>query len=87
MLNVRFDDYCRDRVALFVAPWSPGGSTVGYVGADGQLYGCRDVSQSPNHDSIVRAWTDEAARNGLPVLHFNLPRKIDPNEPAAALAR
>lgn len=54
-------------VALMLLPWIGGGTTVVKRDADGKLYGCRDVSLGPHHDSIVAAWADEARGKGVDV--------------------
>lgn len=33
-------------------------TTIAYRGADGLLYGCRDISHGENHDALLAAWTD-----------------------------
>lgn len=52
----------------------PAGSAVGWIDQAGNLYGCRDVSPGPNHDSIVRAWIHDARRNRcLPAVRLGRP--------------
>lgn len=76
--RILWNGYSRHPVALLLLPWHEagcsrdstlfnGGTTIIRRDADGKLYGCRDVGFGPHHDRIVKAWTDEATGNGLPV--------------------
>ena len=40
-------------------------TTIAHRGADGQLYGCRDVTHGEKHDAIVQAWMSEACDQGI----------------------
>lgn len=73
---IRFDRSPRQPVALFVAPWHDAagrkqpGHAVGWLGADGEFYGARDVHAGTDHDAILAAWRSKARSLGLPVLEL-----------------
>lgn len=54
----------RERVALVLLSWKHG-TTVAHLGADGVLYGCRDVNTGPGHDSCIAAWISVDRERGL----------------------
>lgn len=71
---IRWDRATRHPIALFIAPWFDAsgnrqpGHVVGYLGADGEFTGCRDVRDGPDHDACLEAWRFGAREKGLPIL-------------------
>lgn len=71
---IRFDRTPYRPVALFIAPSHDAagrripGDVVGYLGADGEFYGARDVTPGDKRAAILAAWKQHAADQGLPCL-------------------
>jgi hypothetical protein len=66
-LDVNWDWRPHDAVALVLLPWERRGTTIGKQALTGVVYGARDVTFGPDHDSIVAAWISDAKNKQLVV--------------------
>jgi len=75
MGEVDWDHHSEHPRALLLLPWENGTTVAWEDDEDGLFYGCRDVTQSPDHDGVVAAWAEDAAQRSLPVRDLRAPVK------------
>lgn len=73
---IRWDRTPYRPLALFIAPRHDAngkripGDVVGYLGADGEFYGARDISPGAKRSAIIAAWKLYAFKQGVLVLEL-----------------